>query len=285
MDVALEKPVLFVVGSGRSGTTLVYELICAHPRAAWISNYSQRSASLARFNPPVPRAFKQGGHRWARRPVEGYRLYDRVRPDSGSEPQLTSVDLTDPERRRLREAVAAHLRPRRVRFFVNKNTRNSRRVGYLAAAFPEARFVHVVRHPIPAAASLARVEFFPGLPAFWRDGQPVSELLAAGGEPELLAAELWAYETASCRAALAQLPPHQAIELRYEELVQDPHGRMQAVMHLVGQEVSESMRSEITARSIIDRNVRGVRELTADVRSGIWRIAGPEAAQHGYRPA
>ena len=37
----LKLPV-FIVGCGRSGTTIVYELLCEHPDFAWFSSYAER---------------------------------------------------------------------------------------------------------------------------------------------------------------------------------------------------------------------------------------------------
>src|SRR6266511_2210569 len=34
---------LFIVGAPRSGTSLLYKLLCLHPRAAWISNWGRRA--------------------------------------------------------------------------------------------------------------------------------------------------------------------------------------------------------------------------------------------------
>ena len=34
--------VAFLVGAGRSGTTLLYKLLCLHPQVAYISNYENR---------------------------------------------------------------------------------------------------------------------------------------------------------------------------------------------------------------------------------------------------
>ena len=37
----LRSPI-FIIGCGRSGTTIVYDLLCEHPDLAWFSNYAQR---------------------------------------------------------------------------------------------------------------------------------------------------------------------------------------------------------------------------------------------------
>src|SRR6266542_5558719 len=37
---------LFIVGAPRSGTSLLYKLLCLHPRAAWISNWARRAPGV-----------------------------------------------------------------------------------------------------------------------------------------------------------------------------------------------------------------------------------------------
>ena len=37
----IKKPI-FIIGSGRSGTTILYRLLCLHPDLCWFSNYSNR---------------------------------------------------------------------------------------------------------------------------------------------------------------------------------------------------------------------------------------------------
>src|SRR6266542_2501848 len=49
---------LFIVGAPRSGTSLLYKLLCLHPRAAWISNWGRRAPgqpALAMLNRLAPR--------------------------------------------------------------------------------------------------------------------------------------------------------------------------------------------------------------------------------------
>ena len=46
MRISGLKPPLFIVGCGRSGTTIVYELLCEHPDLAWFSNYAERWPAL-----------------------------------------------------------------------------------------------------------------------------------------------------------------------------------------------------------------------------------------------
>src|SRR6266511_863131 len=47
---------LFIVGAPRSGTSLLYKLLCLHPRAAWISNWGRRAPGQPALAMAFPRA-------------------------------------------------------------------------------------------------------------------------------------------------------------------------------------------------------------------------------------
>ena len=46
------EQVAFLVGAGRSGTTLLHKLLCLHPQIAYISNYENRFAGFRTDWPP-----------------------------------------------------------------------------------------------------------------------------------------------------------------------------------------------------------------------------------------
>jgi len=279
-----DRRVLFIVGSGRSGTTLVYEILCCDPAAAWISNYSQRLTRLARLHPRAPSGFKGSTTRFAVRPVEGYRLYDRVRARAGGayDGVLTGQDCSDREVGALRRAIARHLSRRSADYFVSKNTRNTRRVGYLAAALPEATFVHVVRHPVAVVGSMLAVPFFDDVRIWWLGGARVAELVARGHDRSLLAAEVWLRETAACDAALSTVPESRRAVVHYEDFVDDPIDEVSSVLELVDREPSPSLVRQIKARAISNRNGPTMSRLTVEQQASIWSVVGDRAARYGY---
>src|SRR6266511_4315156 len=77
---------LFIVGAPRSGTSLLYKLLCLHPRAAWISNWGRRApgqpalAMLNRLAPRLRRRLRR--RRCARAPGR------RAAPPPGGHPAL-----------------------------------------------------------------------------------------------------------------------------------------------------------------------------------------------------
>ena len=183
----LKQP-LFIVGCGRSGTTIVYELLCEHPDLAWFSSHAERWPAFPQLEALTKLrdigAIRRSPSRLVPSPVEGHDLWDRVGPQDARHRNapLTAAELDAEHVQRVRDLVAAHVRYHRGRRFINKNTRNSRRVLYLDAIFPDALFLHVIRDPRAVVASLLAVHWWPDLPLWWSEDRTPRALAADGSE-------------------------------------------------------------------------------------------------------
>jgi len=74
---------LFIVGAPRSGTSLLYKLLCLHPRAAWISNWGRRAPgqpALAMLNRLAPRLPATRRRAWFGADGGNAYVYGRPRP-------------------------------------------------------------------------------------------------------------------------------------------------------------------------------------------------------------
>ena len=142
----------------------------------------------------------------------------------------------EPLRRRFRDALrnrdgAALPAGAPVRM-LEKTPKNALRVPFLAAAFPEARFIYLHRDPRPTLASMiegwrsGQFRTYPTLPGW--TGLDWSFLLIPGwrsliGAPlEEIVARQWATTTGILLDDLARLPPERWIAARHEDLVADP---------------------------------------------------------------
>lgn len=230
--------VAFVVGSGRSGTTALYQRLCADLDVSFISSIGGSYPRLA-----VPAA-----------------LAGRVTDRRGFGPSNESVELLDrfglghsAVRRVGRALNASDVDPRSGEQFVKlldrisrassangmliKNTGATARVSAMAAAAPEARFVHIVRDGRAVAASLTRVGFFADLPLWWSAGRTARDLEAEYGSIPLVAAEHWARQVGSARSSLDLLPAERWLEVRYEDLVSEPGATLSRVHEFLGTDV------------------------------------------------
>jgi hypothetical protein len=225
-----ERPV-FVVSAPRAGSTMLFESL-ARNRAFW---------SL-------------GGE--AHREFESH---PRLRPahrnfDSNC---LDASDATDEVARELLSQLAGRLQDadgqrwldlpaarRPVRFrFLEKTPKNALRIPFLHALFPDARFIYLHRGAQESISSIlagwmsGRFVTYPSLPG-WH-GPKWSFLLPMGwrelnGHPLVeVAAFQWRATNTRILEDLRRLPDSQWTSVRYEQLVEDPAGRLQALCEFV----------------------------------------------------
>jgi hypothetical protein len=244
---------LFIVGAPRSGTSLLYKLLCLHPQAVWISNWSRRLpgvAAVAGLNRVAPRfpatrrsvwfgsdaanAYVYGRRRalWERlypMPVEGEPVYRHCGIGEG----LTGGRSEDAQAARLRRTFAALRRWSGGRVLISKRIANNQRIPFLSAAFPTARFLHLIRDGRAVAYSLRRVDWWDEGVVWWYGDTP-RRWCEQGGDPWELAAAHWVRELASVGEGLAAVAPERQLELRYEELVGEPIAVLQRVAGFAG---------------------------------------------------
>jgi hypothetical protein len=280
------KAPIFIVGCGRSGTTVVYELLARHPDVAWISNYTERwpmfpqLALLTRLKRIAP--LRDSTFYLVPAPREGFKAWDFYGPTDSAERNrpLTEADVDAESRRRITYLVDTHTRYQGALRFLNKNTRNSRRIRYLNAIFEDAIFIHVLRDPRAVVASLLKVHFWADLPLWWMRDLTPHQLIGAGWSRVEVAAEHWRRCVERILEDKEVVGPRYR-ELRYEELTADPVAvldKLCAQVDLSGP-VAGNVGGKLDVRS---RNDKYKTQLTAGELEVIAQRAGPVARKLGY---
>lgn len=246
-----DPAVVLVLGCGRSGTTLAYELLAAHPSTAWISTWTDRTGlpALAKLNGLFLRG-DSGRRFFPPRPAEGYRSWNRAYPlTAGREGVLDATDLTEVEQDAIRRLARRHCRAMRRDIFLNKNTRNSRRVAVLLRVFPEATFIHVRRDPLDTVSSLLRVAWWPDLPLWFRDGRRPRELCGSPVDEAALAAELYVREHEAIESGRALVAAERWSDVSYERLVGEPAASLGPLLAAAGLDESAAVRERLATIS------------------------------------
>lgn len=242
-DSRLTDRLILVVGCGRSGTTWLHELLRAHPDIAGVPCHES----------------------W---------LFEQVHP------------LWDPQRSGMpgRAATVAALRrfcdtvlagplgsDPRASYLLEKTPMHSYRLPEIAAVYPDAWFVHVIRDGREVARSISQVPFF-------QAPDP-----AAG-------ADQWRRVLASVRDGRRSTPRFR--ELRYEQLLTDPDAVLSGLVRWIGLDSSPEAMSAMLAQ--VPRRVsthagadvplggHGWRALPRSDIRGIYRVAGRELIRQGY---
>jgi hypothetical protein len=238
---------VFVLGTGRSGSTLVEELLCRHPDVGFVSNLDDRLARFdlaGRWNQRLyrrvpPSLTRKGRLRFA--PSEAYRVLARSVSPMVCRPShdLTEADLTPWLERRFGEFFRRRAAAQRRDVFLHKFT-GWPRARLIQQVFPDARFVHVVRDGRAVASSWLQMPWWLGHlgPEAWRWGplpaEYEAEWDAAGRSFVLLAGLAWKILIDAFEEAREAVPADRWLEVCYEDVVSDPERHLVEVASFAG---------------------------------------------------
>jgi hypothetical protein len=295
-------PPVFIIGHWRGGTTLLHELLMldrrfccpntyqcfapAHfllterwmaPVVAWLSP-SKRPMDDVAAGPDRPQEDE-----FALANLGAPSPYRRMAFPVTSPPTPVALDvdaLTPHQRARWEEAMRAFLAalavrdPRRA---VLKSPPHTARTAVLARMFPGARFIHVVRDPFVV---------FPSTVRLWRSLHHTQGLQVDPGTA-LEDYVFNAFETMyrAFERDRGALPPGSLHELRYEDLVADPVGRLAEAYERLGLEDFAAVRPALEAEAERMRSYR-TNTYRHDPRivAAVARRWGDFIDRYGYRP-
>lgn len=234
---------LFLIGTGRCGSSLIQEILARHPGVGFLSNLEDRVPSppaAGRWNNALYQRIpaeltRKGRIRYA--PSEGYRALEREVSGILGAPfrDLTAQDVTPVLERRMRDFFEERARLQGKPLFVHKFT-GWPRVGFVNAVLPRARFVHVVRDGRAVANSFLQTSWWRGFagPEAWGWGPlPESyrqEWEESGRSFVLLAGLHWKLLIDATQHALAQLDEDLWIQIRYEDFVREPRKQLRRLL-------------------------------------------------------
>ena len=140
---------IFVVGSGRSGTSLLRSMLDAHPDL-----HLTHEASF--YLDPRGERLAADGRAWFDRYSASFSFAFLGVPRSAVLERLPATD-TATRRDAVAAVMTAAAEARGKGRWGDKTPAHAQHLGAIAAEFPDARFVHVVRDPRGVVASLARM--------------------------------------------------------------------------------------------------------------------------------
>ena len=284
---------IFIVGVGRSGSTLLHQILARHPHVVWLSGVTARwpdrpgrnRAYMQLLDLPV---FAPLLRRLAI-PGESYAFWDQhYRGFSEPFRDLHADDVTHETHRSLRASLACMTTWRRQRHLLKIT--GWPRLGFLHAIFPDARFIHLIRDGRAVAHSLLSVPFWRGWqgPAQWRWGPLSAEQYGQWEAYDrsfvVLAALQWKILIDAMECARTTVPAESFLQVRYETLCDAPHQTLEEIVTFAGLPWSALLDQALIHNRLYSRNEKWRQELTAVQQSALSDVLADTLTRYGYRP-
>ena len=234
-DPVFDRPI-FIVSSPRSGSTLLFETLA---KARGLATTGKESHALMESVPGISPAARD---------------WDSNRMTAAEAVPAITAPLRDSFRAALLDRSGAPVAAGPVRM-LEKTPKNALRIPFLAAAFPEARFIYLHREPQPTLASMMEAwssggfRTYPGLPGW--TGLDWSLLLTPGwrkliGAPlNRIVATQWATTMRILGGDLAALPADRWRSIRYEAFIASPQEEITRLCRAMDIDWDVTLQSEL----------------------------------------
>jgi len=291
------QPPIFIVGAGRSGSTAFHHCFARHPHVSWVSKILDvypkgeklNSAMLRGLDTPlISTALNKGviepGHL---KPSEAYAYWEGIAPGF-SEPfrDLFESDLTERTKANLQSAVERLVVDGRP-YPLIKIT-GWPRMGYLREAFPDAKFIHVVRDGRAVVNSIMQIDFWEGWRGTkgWRglDMTPSQKQRwdASGQSFVTLAAMELSDMLDAMVTATPRVPTEQFFEITYESLCEDPVGSFEAITSFCDMSMTADFERSVIDFGFRNTNDKWQRDLTELQQRQLEVELAPHLTRWGY---
>lgn len=221
------KPI-FILGSGRSGTTIMYHLLAVHPQVCWFSNrmnaqpqrlslaYLHRIIDLPVLGECIKRSILAQSENPLLYPSEGENIYTYF----GFRDDMQSVSTDKISKKSFQTYISRLVAASGNRRFLSKRTANTQRLRLINKIFPNAVYIHVIRDGRAVSTSLHYSSWWKTVPIWWLRGKTPLDWEHEGRDPLELCALHWQHNVEEIRKQSRYLSGRY-MEIRYETLVTD----------------------------------------------------------------
>lgn len=272
----VRKPI-FIVGTGRSGSTIFHEMFCRHPEVAWISKLCDVFPNQVWLNkyflnsldfPVVGTASKYLIlQKRAIRPSEAYNFWENI-CTGFSRPcrDLVAEDVTNKKKRKIRKELTKTLTSNRERLLIKIT--GWPRLSFLQEVFEDAKFIHIVRDGRATVNSMLEVDFWEGWqgPQNWRWGELTLSQKADWDKYDKSFAALAAIEMNILMDAMEEaktnIGPKSFLEVKYEDLCASPRNTFKDVIEFCDLTWSANFSKTIEEFNLKNTNYKWKQDLT-----------------------
>jgi hypothetical protein len=270
----ISRPVI-VIGSGRSGTTIISEILFRHEDLAWPSNYQEKFPAQPGVNflrnlfenrlwhlqgqkPQLNKVSKF--NKVLFKPAEAYKFWEYLTGPSidFSRGFLINERPTEKDVKRIHKAFNKMVRYQYKKRLAFKIT-GPARIGYLKAVFPDAVFINIVREPMATINSWLNVDFWQdkGKHQLWWTGaytpQEIEWAEKNADKPELLAAMQYRKLMEITDKEIAMNKAN-CLTVHYEDFVTDPSASVNNILAFAGLGKSPLVNTYLQGIKIYNQN-------------------------------
>jgi len=279
----IEKPI-FVIGTGRSGSTMVHEILCEHPNLSWFSVLLSVFPTKIGLNklymylidfPLLGKLLKKYII-----PTESYQFWEKYAMGF-SKPyrDLRAEDVSLKVSKKIPQVFSKILTKKRNRLFIKIT--GWPRISYILEIFPDAIFIHIKRDPRAVVNSFLNVYFWKGWegPEHWRWGKLTEEqdkewkkhnesfvALAGIGHKKMLD---------SLNKATKEISPEKFLEINYEDICNDPLIEFNKILKFTKLKSSKKFDRFVKNQKIRNTNFKWEDELTNEQKRILNEVLKP----------
>ena len=286
------KPI-FIVGTGRCGSTAFHRIMGVHPQVMWLSGFAEKFPTHPEWN---RWAVTAAGNRLIRKvfgkrlkPNENYGFW-YAHAYGFAEPgrDLVAADVTPRVRRQLHSVFERMLTQQRSRVLI-KLTGWSR-IGFLNEVFPDAKFIHIVRDGRAVSSSYLHINEWQWRgwygPHSWRYGPLSPEDQAAweasGRSFIALAGIQWRLHTRAIETARAGVDLERFLQVRYEDYCADPWATCRRVLDFAELSSTPAFERHVKSAKVTDMTSRLRKDFSPEQVLMLSNLLRADLLRYGY---
>ena len=199
---------------------------------------------------------------------------------------LTASDVTPKIKQKLPAVLSKNLTSKKNRFCTKLT--GWPRIGFLNEIFPDAKFIHIVRDGRAVTNSLINIGFWWGWqgPENWRWGQLPQDYAEEWNKYNqsfiALAAIEWKMIMDAFEVAKQQVPGDRYIEIKYEELCENPLEVYRRAMDFAELPWTKKFENQILSTSLVNSNSKWIKEFNSSQKDMLNDMLAGHLSKFNY---